>query len=246
MAADEPELPAPDAGAAEGPRPRRRGRLLILALLAAAAAASPWWGPRALAHLAYFRVRRVEVQGARYIAAGDILRRLAVDTLASVWAPTEPLARRVETIIGIRDATVRRRLPGTLVVIVDESPPVALVPAADGFRAYDDRGFALPIDLTRVPVDAPIARQRDSTLLALLGEVRRESPELFRRLEEVRRQGRDEVVLRIDSLIVRAMLDVTPARLLDLEPVERDLGRRRARVAELDLRFRDQVIARLQ
>ena len=42
------------------------------------------------------------------------------------------------------------------------------------------------------------------------------------------------------------MTDVTPARLLDLEPVQQDLARRRARVAEIDLRFRDQVIARLQ
>jgi cell division protein FtsQ len=42
------------------------------------------------------------------------------------------------------------------------------------------------------------------------------------------------------------MSDLSAARLADLLPVERDLERRRARVAEIDLRFRDQVIARLQ
>ena len=31
----------------------------------------------------------------------------------------------------------------------------------------------------------------------------------------------------------------------DIEPVERDLARRQLRAAELDLRYRDQVIARL-
>jgi len=41
-------------------------------------------------------------------------------------------------------------------------------------------------------------------------------------------------------------LDVTPERLAEIFPVEADLARRQARVAELDLRFRDQVIARLQ
>jgi hypothetical protein len=35
-------------------------------------------------------------------------------------------------------------------------------------------------------------------------------------------------------------------RLADIIPVEHDLARRGAHVAELDLRFRDQVIARLQ
>lgn len=239
----------PDPGpptAAGAARPRRRWRSAVVLASLLVLGTSYWWGPQALGHLAYFRVRRVEVQGARYIAAGDILRRLAVDTSASVWAPTAPLVARVERQPGIRRATVRRALPGTLVVSVEESPPVALVPGAGGFRAYDDRGVALPIDLTRVTVDAPIARQRDSTLFALLGRVRGETPELFRRLVEVRRQGREEFVLRLDSVTVRAMTDVTPARLLDLGPVEQDLDRRRARAAELDLRFRDQVIARLQ
>jgi hypothetical protein len=42
------------------------------------------------------------------------------------------------------------------------------------------------------------------------------------------------------------MDDVTARRLAEIYPVEGDLARRRARVAELDLRYRDQVIARLQ
>jgi hypothetical protein len=42
------------------------------------------------------------------------------------------------------------------------------------------------------------------------------------------------------------MGDITVERLGDILPVEADLARRQARVAELDLRYRDQVIARLQ
>jgi len=231
----------------ELPPPRRVGRWLTAALLALLLLllASPWWGPRLLAELTYFRVRRVEVRGARYLAASDILRRLAVDTSSSVWQPLEPLRARVEAQPGIRSARVARRLPVTLVVTVEEREPVALVAGASGFRAYDAQGVALPIDLTRVPVDAPIVRQRDTLLLALLGRMRTEVPALYRRLDEAGRQGRDEVILRLDSTRVRAMSDVTPARLRDVEPVEQDLAMRRMRVAELDLRFRDQVIARL-
>jgi hypothetical protein len=47
-------------------------------------------------------------------------------------------------------------------------------------------------------------------------------------------------------LRVRARLGVSVTRLTDIFPVENDLRRRGARVAELDLRYRDQVIARLQ
>jgi hypothetical protein len=47
-------------------------------------------------------------------------------------------------------------------------------------------------------------------------------------------------------LRVRAKLGVSATRLTDIFPVEFDLRRRGSRVAELDLRYRDQVIARLQ
>ena len=58
--------------------------------------------------------------------------------------------------------------------------------------------------------------------------------------------GDREVLINFEGLPVRAMLDVTPDRLAEIFPVEADLAKRQARVAELDLRFRDQVIARLQ
>jgi cell division protein FtsQ len=47
-------------------------------------------------------------------------------------------------------------------------------------------------------------------------------------------------------LPVRAMTNVTVGRLTEIYPVEEDLARRQRRAAELDLRYRDQVIARLQ
>jgi len=45
---------------------------------------------------------------------------------------------------------------------------------------------------------------------------------------------------------VRVMQDVTLERLADIGPVEADLSRKQLRVAEIDLRYRDQVIARVQ
>jgi cell division protein FtsQ len=47
------------------------------------------------------------------------------------------------------------------------------------------------------------------------------------------------------TVTVRGGTDLTADRLSDIIPVEHDLERRQVRVAELDLRFRDQVIARL-
>jgi cell division protein FtsQ len=145
----------------------------------------------------------------------------------------------------VRRVSVRRKLPGTLVVEVEENLPIALVPANDGLHAYDARGTLLPIDLARTPIDAPIVARRDIGLLALLGVLRNEAPALYDRVSEIRIAGPDEVLLEFSGTPVRAMRDVTAARLAEIEPVQEDLARRGLRAAEIDLRYRDQVIARL-
>lgn len=224
---------------------RIRVRLALAGLVVILAFGSPFWAPLLFRQLSFFRVRRVEIIGARYVPVSDILERLRVDTTASVWDPTGPLVARLASHPQLRRVSVRRKLPGTLVVEVEENPPVALVAGSDGFRAYDARGVALPVDLARTPVDAPVLTRRDVGVLRLLGALRNEAPALYDRLSEVRVAGSDELVLDLAGLPVRTMRDVTPARLADVEPVEADLARRGLHAAEIDLRYRDQVIARL-
>ena len=195
--------------------------------------------------MAFFHVRRVEILGARYVAPSDILARLHVDTLASVWDPTAPIVARVESHPEIQRAVVHRKLPGTLVVEVTERVPVALIPSAGGFRVFDERGVVLPIDPARVVVDAPVVMQRDTTVLRLLGAMRAVMPVLYAKLSTVRATGSDELLFELKTQPVRAMHDVTLQRLAEIEPVEADLTRKQLHAAEIDLRYRDQVIARL-
>jgi cell division protein FtsQ len=225
---------------------RPRWKLALAAGGAVIAVLAPIWGPRALAELAYFRVRRVEIVGARFVQPSDILGRLHVDTMSSVWQPVASLEERIASHPGVRSVRVGRRLPGTLVVEITERWPVALVPTPSGLVPIDEDGAALPIDLTRTTVDAPIVAYRDAGLFRLLGRMRVEAPELYGRVSEAARAGKDEVLLRISSVPVRAMADVSVERLADVGPVEQDLARRQLRAAEIDLRYRDQVIARLQ
>src|SRR5215217_6236330 len=225
--------------------PASRTKLALLGIGLLLVVTLPLWAPLLMQRMAFFRVRRIEILGARYVAPSDILTRLHVDTLASVWNPTAPLAARVASLPQIQRAAVRRKLPGTLVIEVVERAPVALVPDKSGFRVYDERGVALPIDPARVSVDAPLLMARDTALLRLLGAIRVARPQLYERVSAVRRVG-DELVLQLKTLPVRAMMNVTLDRLADIEPVEADLERKQLRVAEIDLRYRDQVIARLQ
>jgi hypothetical protein len=72
------------------------------------------------------------------------------------------------------------------------------------------------------------------------------SPALFGEISDIRRTGGEDIALTLQSAQVRALTSISAQRLADILPVEADLARRKARVTELDLRFRDQVIARTQ
>jgi cell division protein FtsQ len=70
-------------------------------------------------------------------------------------------------------------------------------------------------------------------------------PGMYARVSAVTPVGADEMVIELRSRAVRAMKDVTLERLAEIEPVEADLEKKQVRAAEIDLRYRDQVIARL-
>ena len=262
----EPEAPPPRSG--------RRWGLIAFVLLLVLLAPASWLARRGATKLEFFHLRTVAVEGTLYLSPERVVERLGVDTMRSVWDDTDPLVERLRSMPQIGDVTISRKLPGTLVVSIRENLPVALAASPRGLEAVDSLGVVLPIDPTRDDLDLPIAAQRDKPILALLGDVRANNPMMFHRINEVARDGRNGMVLSLlplftgnavnppavagDSLSVpeapaaprmlrvRVSVGVSAARLADIFPVESDLLRRRASVAELDLRYRDQVIARLQ
>ena len=230
-----------------GERPQRPPVARIVFAVAAllVLVSLPWVGPRALSSLAFFRVRKVEIRGATYVPASEVLRRLHLDSTASVFDDPGPLLARLRAHPQIREVEIDRRLPATLIVRVRENMPIALIPVTKGFVVVDGEGRQLPIDPSATALDLPILAARDTALARLLAELRASYPSLFARVSEIRREGRTELVVRLADARVRALAGLTADRLAEVTPVEADLARRHLRVAELDLRYRDQVIARL-
>ena len=236
------------------------GLLFLLAVIMAGA-----WGTRAAARqMAFFRVRNIEIKGVRYLQANDIVSRLKIDTVASLWDDLEPYRQRVMKHPQVSSVTISRRMPGTLVVTIQENLPVALAQTPSGLLPYDSLGRQLPIDPARTSLDLPIVASTDPVLLKLVGAIRATEPRLFARIEEARRSGGGEILLALSrgpraaavpadnaalesrTLLVRVPVGLSVERLADIFPVETDLARRQVHVGELDFRYRDQVIARLQ
>lgn len=247
-------------------RLRRPGWKILGALFLVALVMTAAWAARAGARqMAFFRVRTVEIRGTHYLQPNEIVARLKVDTLASLWDDLEPLRQKVLRHPQVDDVRIERRMPGTLVVIVRENLPVALIQTPAGLLPFDSLGRQLPIDPSRANLDLPIVASADPVLLKLVGAIRAAEPRVFARIEEARRTGRQEILLTLapraedpapatgtaatpqrKSLRVRVPLGLSVERLADIFPVESDLARRQVRVGEIDLRYRDQVIARVQ
>ena len=217
-----------------------------------------------LRSMAFFRVRTIEIRGTRYLQPTEIVERMHVDTLRSLWDDVGPLEARIRPHPQVSSVKITRRLPGTLVVNLAENLPVALIPGSAGLRPYDSLGRELPIDPLRTDLDLPVIASPDPAMLRLLGQIRRANTGMYQRVSEVKRTGRNDLLIYFTSsfarlatpldstapepgvLRVRAPVGVTVDRLTDIFPVESDLVARQARIGELDLRYRDQVIARIQ
>ena len=234
------------------PSPRRLALVTLGAIAALGVAA--FVAPVAFRRMDYFHVQRVELHGARYLQPAEVTAALGADTTATVFDDLDRLATRVTRLPLVAGAEISRTLPGTLVVRIAERTPVALVAVGGGLRAVDTTGAVLPIDPATTPVDAPIVAAplgakdagADRRLLAFLGQLRGRDPALFDRIESAQRVAPDEWQLRTTAgTRVRVAPEVTVARLATIFPVEQDLQSKRLRAAELDLRYRNLVIARL-
>ena len=228
----------------ERPRWLRWTFRALFLVVAGAVVSTPWWGPQTLARLDYFRVRRVEFDGVRYVNPSELVAKLALDTTASIWDDLDQYAARVATHPMVLTVEVTRTLPSTVVLSIVERLPVALVADSGTLDLVDATGRRLPIDPARKNIDVPIVATADTAILRFLDALRADAPRLYERVVEVKRVNKREFWMQLKGMTVRTNDDVTVDRLGDILRVEESLAQQNQHVVELDLRFQDQVIAR--
>jgi cell division septal protein FtsQ len=223
-------------------KPRVR---LALRLLAALAALGVIWygGPKLLRHLAFFRIRRVEIAGLQYLAPAKVVATLELHPESSVFDNLDNAARRLRALPGIQSAELRLRLPGTLEIALEESVPVALAPRTAGMALLDSSGTVLPFDPAASAPDLPIAATPDRVVTRVLASVQINDPLLFARIRAAWRL-RDDVVLDLDGHRLWFGPGVTAEDIRAVMAVAQDLARQGQSYQELDGRFAGQVVVR--
>lgn len=241
---------------------RRVLGLALLAMAGGALAAAVSQTPKLLRRLDTFRVRHVEVVGTRFMAPAAVLKASGIDSTSNVFDDAAVWRQRLLRRPLIAAVEVHRRLPGTIVLKVTETRPVALI-RGHTLEAVDARGRVLAIDPALTPVDLPVldlpadttagGRLRTpaaSTVLETLDRIRRFEPAFARQVSEVAltRDGAIRLWLRHPDRAVALLPEALDAlKLRELVATLADLDARQelSRLRLIDGRFRDQVVVSL-
>jgi len=214
----------------------------------------------AAADLDTFRVTDVEIAGLESIKRGEVLDLLALTDESSVWTPTDTWEQRLAPHPLLKEAHVRRRIPGTLLVTVVERRPVVLVPTPT-LEPVDGEGVRLPLDPGERRLDLPVLETdlrpargarllpaRDRMLAAEVARLMEADTTFLQMVSEVSLRDRETLVARWSEPRVEFLLTPgAPARRLreGLTAFADALGRDPERVPTvIDLRFADQVVVR--
>lgn len=217
---------------------------LVVLLGLAAGATGIWLGaPSVLRQLDFFRVRRIEVSGARHTRPESVAAALRLEDGASVFDDLDTLEARLAAVPGLADADVGRRLPGTLEVEVAEEAPVALAGGEGALRMVAADGSVLPFDPAYSAPDLPVAFGPDSALGSLLARLRDTDPALFEQIGAAHRR-QDDIVLEVGGRRILVMPDASAEEIHAVIAVAQDLARKGRTYAELDGRFDGWVVVR--
>jgi hypothetical protein len=233
---------------------------VFMAALAVALAAITSRAPEALAKVEAFRITEIRVEGNRFLTQAEAEETLAVPPLASVWDDFEAWEDRLRAHPLVEDVEISRRFPGTLVLNVVENTPVALAPNPT-LEPVDALGRFLPLDPAVHRLDLPLITVGSSGMVETpsaaerrlvageIAEMSQGDPEFLSRISGVALDSRGELRAEIfdppTTLLFRPNL---PRRrfqegfLVLGDALDRFEG---AGIAELDLRFEDQVVVRL-
>lgn len=238
-----------------GRRWRRIGAAVGVLLVAAGVAATTPRLARKIARSEVFRVAELELEGERYLTLQEAAAAADVPKEASVWDDPVEWEARLSAHPLVRSARVRRRIPGTLVFVVEEREPVGLVPTPT-LEAVDAEGRILPIDPSEHGLDLPLlqvppkSKDADKTRAVLAAEADRlvrVDPEFAGRLSELARDERGDLVARWGDPVVtfRFTPSVDARKLREGMLVFFDAAAESGEPpATVDLRFDEQVVVR--
>lgn len=206
-----------------------------------------------------FTVEEVTVEGTRYLDPATLLALAEPERFTSGEVGEEDLEQmgaRVAAHPLVRNVSIRRRLPASVVIEVEERVPVALLNSSP-VQGIDEEGNilsglepqrygALPF-ITGVTLETE--EERKSAFLRaieVLRILREDTPRLYDTVSEVQPGANGEIILVLsgDAVLVRLQEKTIHENLPLVASLVQEGRKRHGPISEVDLRFADMVIYR--
>lgn len=189
----------------------------------------------------FFRIRRIEVTGVRYLEPARVVAALALEDGQNLFDPLGDAGRRVRALEAVEAVRLDRRVPGTLRVVVVERPPAALLSTREGMVALDCAGHLLPYDPARSRLTLPLVARGDSLLVRALCVVRVADSALYDAVDLARAGPGGAVILDLGRTHVRLRGMPTTDEVRAVGLVRRHLLATGRGFSEIDGRYAERV-----
>ncbi len=209
-------------------------------------------GSYAFLRSSYFTVREVRVRGNVHYSDEDLIGHAGVNVGGNIFASDLRLGKkRLTRLPLVGQAQLRRHLPDTIDIEIEEIHPVAMVSSAEGFVGVARSGRIigeLPPDYKTLPIltgTSIAASSRGSGLLALAASILDKlEPKVLERISEVSLHQRSNVTLITSDLIRVQLGDESnmDKKLQVLNPLLVDIWRRGLQAHQVDLRVYDSPV----
>jgi cell division protein FtsQ len=256
------EVTGPELEGAEEEQQEEYGRhvyvlfgILAIMLLAGFTVKSQWQE--------HVPIRQVRVEGMNIVTRDEVMRLLNLPPRSTLYSLD--LTQLQRNILGnsfVKSATIKRDVPATLVVEIEERIPAAMLLRGNAIFSIDEEGVILPYLQTRVTYDLPLITGIDSAVVLKPGIVQTQKElvaameiikvskligdELYHSISEIHlRAGGDIILYSFDNGIpiifghgdaVRKMLVFEEYRKKFLQHTNRE------GIQYIDLRFEDQIV----
>lgn len=242
------------------------GKFAVVALMLAAAGATGRLVERYVRTSPAFAIRSLSIDGASRLSRDEVVRAAGVTLGANVFSmPPEDIRARLERHPWIADATVRRRLPGSIEIDLRERHAVAILVVDRTYLVGEDATVFKTVE-PGDPTDLPVVtldenarwlgdREALSSLLldvvTLAHDYARVGLDSQERLEEIHVEADDGLTLYVGASAIEVRLGHAPyePKLRRLRRLTDELRQRDARAAYVRLdhdRRPDRVVVRLR
>lgn len=225
-------------------------KLAVLAVLFGLVAVGVYYAQRSRV----FGIDEIVIYGNRHLSDGELVKIMGVSRGQNIFSvSSEDVASRLLASPWIRDARLRKELPGRLMLMVEEAVPEALLETGRGRFLIDGTGARLepvkgkPLSFLPVMVAASEGKGRAfSSAISLARVIREAGIAAEKNRVEIRgfEKGPEEITVTIDGLKAKFGEGGYREKLARLFELSDEIKRRGIEVDYVDLRFSDRVVVK--